>query len=78
MRIGCFPAMGDVIDIHRRQLGMGRGMTALVNNDGGRRTPSKWSWRRFCARDVRRVMDDLTAWAAGIRTVDRASAIVDM
>jgi hypothetical protein len=77
MRIRCFPAMRDVIDIHWRQLGMGRSMTALVNNDRGRRSPSKWSWRRVCARDVRRVMDDITR-SAGIGTVDRASAIVDM
>jgi hypothetical protein len=69
--------MRDVIDIHRSQLGMGRAVTAFVNDDRGRRTSSERSRRSFCSTDMR-VMGYLASWFTGIRAIDRTPGVVDV
>jgi len=70
--------MRDVIDIHWSQLGMGRSVSAFVNDDRGRRASSERRSRRCFGRIDMRVMGDIASWFTGIRAINRTPAVADV
>jgi hypothetical protein len=67
--------MRDMIDIHRSQLRMGRGVTTFVDDNRGWRSSSERSRGCFYTTEVRRVMRDVASWTTGFGAMDGTPAV---